>query len=197
MNKVQIAAIVLVLLLAGAGAYIVTRKAPEAAVAKPTYENPTLGYSFSYPEEYAVNAYTSEFVGVGKREGEGFLSVADVSLYEGEEYESFDAFVLDKARTLCAADGPDETINCTDVIDAKPFTAASGLTGNELYLLLAQKTFSTGETKTYSFGPVYVFPYEKEGSAFAAIFVYQPLPSFLTESHADIVGGVARSFKLR
>lgn len=201
MNTPRLLVGIAIILAAAAGIFFLTQEQDAKVETEKalTYENATYGYSFAYPEAYALKAYTNEHVSVGTPVGEGFESLTDVSLQEAfssDGYESFEAFVLERTRTLCAADGPDQTINCTDVVDQQAFASESGETGIEFHLLLAETTFSTGETKTYTYGPVYAFPYQKEGAIHAALLVYQPLPSFMEEVRADVVANVADSLSI-
>ncbi|HYE23438.1 MAG TPA: hypothetical protein VEA92_03275 [Candidatus Paceibacterota bacterium] len=199
MNTVKIVIGALIAAAVLGGIYAFSRTTPEAPIVESElrYENQTYGYSFTYPEGLTTNEYTPENISVGTREGESFTSVVDVSFQESfGEYESFEAFAIERAKTLCAADGPDQTLNCTDVVDQTAFTTVSGDTGLELYLTLAETTFSTGETDTYAFGPVYAFPYEKDGSETAVLLIYQPLPTYMETSRADAVSEVASTLSI-
>ena len=183
------------------GGYLLSRTADTSipVVPSPTYENETYGYSFSYPRDYTVKEYTGEYVSVGIEEGESFTSVADISLHESVEegvYANFDAFLLERGRTLCAADGPDQSISCTEVTKSTPFTSSAGVGGYEVYFTLEESTYSTGEVKTSTFGPVYAFDASAKtpDAEFSALLIHQPLPAFLEGEGHTAVTQIADSF---
>ena len=111
------------------------------------------------------------------------------------EYENYEEFLIDRARVLCAADSPTETINCTDVERQNTFTSASGLTGDEFYLTLTRQNLASGTTTSATFGPIYAFAISPNvpESDHAALLVYQPLATYLVQPQPNFVRSIANS----
>lgn len=166
-----------------------------------TYTNATYGYTVSYPAGSSLLEHTPEIVALGSTTPLGVDASVELALVEsgGEAgYGSLSEYVFERTRLLCAADGPDETLNCDQVLAQETFTTAQGRAGMELYLRLLHTRFSTGETIAAQFGPIYAFDMREHvpASPFAVLLIYQPLPSFMAEPHPETVRGVARSFTL-
>lgn len=165
------------------------------------FDNPTYGYSFLIPENLEVEPYTPEAVSVGTRTEGGFSSVADIAVHssgEDHEYESADAFIAERVRTLCAADGPDESIDCTEIASRTEYTSPSGMVGEELMLTLVRRTLSTGATATSSYGPVYAFTLGASAlsTQHSALLIYPPLPAYLAGVSVETVRDVAGSLTI-
>jgi hypothetical protein len=167
-----------------------------------TYTNEMYGYSIVYPDEVEVEEYTPEVISIGTRTlAGGFDSDVDVSVARsgGEGgYEDFEAFAFERSRNFCAADGPSETIHCERIESRSLFTSTTGVLGEELYLTLVHENFSTGASSTTRFGPIYAFDMSDrvEGSAFTALFIYEPLPSFIDSPDSVSVRDIAESLSL-
>lgn len=174
----------------------------EEGIALHTYTNQMYGYSIVYADDLEVEEYTPEIVSIGTGNiAGGFDSVVDISVARsgGEGgYESFEEFAFERSRNFCAADGPSETIHCDTVESRTAFTSSTGVRGHELYLTLVHENFSTGASSTTRFGPVYAFDIsdQVEGSAFSALLIYQPLPSFLGSPDAASVQAIAESLSV-
>lgn len=154
--------------------------ADPAGTARDTYRSEAFGFSFRYPAALDVQAYTPSTIAVGTETPGGFEAEVEVSVAEsGEEggYGSFNEFIFDWGRLLCAADGPGESLNCDRVERREPFTMSTGLAGEAYYFRLVRTNVVAG-TETYdTFGPVYAFNLGANvpASDFAALLVYVPL----------------------
>ena len=98
---------------------------------------------------------------------------------------SFDAFMKRQAGALCGADGPTESISCTQV-GVTPTTTANGLSGQMLNLTLVRKNLKTGTTTSTTYGPMYVFNTTEPATAdaplrYTGIFVYPALSAFIDQ----------------
>lgn len=174
---------------------------PEAEAQTATYSSSEYGFSFSYPSmEFAVREYQPEAVAVGiPRAADAFdswVNVEVVSSAGGAEYENFDAFLLERGQTLCAADGPGESIECSRLLETQPFTSEEGAEGRELYLELLWHDLEAQSTATSTFGPVYAFAMGTSTAEFMALLVYQPLPSMLAQEDPAAVEEIARTISL-
>lgn len=99
---------------------------------------------------------------------------------------------------MCAADGPNETIYCTDVTDRQPFAASTGLQGEVLYLDRIHEDRATGAQKMDRFGPVFVFNIQANvpQSDFAALAVQPPANLSATDVQSALVRSVADSVNI-
>lgn len=155
-----------------------------------TYSSAVHGFSFAVPAPFEVKEYLPEAVSVGQpAPDDGFDAVADIRLAvagEGEDYPSFEDFALGTLRNMCAADGPGETIHCTEARQRQPFVTASGLEGEVLYMERVHETFASSEKAVDGFGPVFLFDVSEEvpGDGWAALTVQPPanLPSEQVDS---------------
>ncbi len=170
--------------------------APEVPIE--TVENEPYGYRFSHSSGYSMYDHGSEYLSVGTPTEDGFESAVDLIVSENgtdTTFESFDAFALSRAQTFCAADGPGESMSCTDIMERNSFTTESGLKGEELYLTLVRTNLRDGTSVEGRFGPVFVFDISNHamGSEYAALFVYEPLYSFFENPNPDLVRDIAAS----
>lgn len=144
-------------------------------------------FSFEYPRTYAAQEYSSGVVSLGTKNGEVVVPAVEVNRYQNDPDEktpaSFDAFMKRQAGALCGADGPVESITCTQV-GVTAYTSPKGLSGAKLDLTLVRKNLKTGTTTSSTYGPLYVFnttpiPTPDAPLRYTAIFVYPALSAFL------------------
>lgn len=165
------------------------------------YASERYGFAFSWPAPYELYEYAPESIAIGMPDGEGFSSVADVRLYSAGEdigYESFDAFITETLRNMCAADGPNESISCDRVERREPFTSDHGATGEHVYLARVHRDLTTGATASEEFGPVFVFDVSENAPPleFAALVIQPPAHSATTTVNNDVVHAVAASLRV-
>jgi hypothetical protein len=167
-----------------------------------SYASPRYGFTFDVPEGYSHKEYAPESVSVGTPQGsDGFDSIADVRVYTAGEvtgYASYDGFVTETLKNMCAADGPQETIYCDAVEETQPFASASGLTGEALYLRRIHENLATKASTTDTFGPIFVFNIGANvPSQQFAVLAVEP-PANLPEDAVDMarVRAIAQSMKI-
>jgi hypothetical protein len=125
-----------------------------------TYDNPVYGFSFTYPAAYDLKEYAPALLTIGTMSGETMLDKADIEVLRFETPDpsvAYDAFVLDRLRASCAADGPEGSYSCTDIVSKDTTKTHSGATVDEYYLRSEEMTFATGETITDERGPFEAF----------------------------------------
>lgn len=144
-------------------------------------------FSFNYPRTYELKEYTSGAVSVGEEGTETYNPQVEVVRYMSDPDTalppSYDAFIKRQAQNLCAADGPTESISCSNA-QTEPFVTASGVAGQKLSLTLTRKNLQTGTTTSSTYAPLYVFnktdaPTAEDPLRYQAIFVYPALPSIV------------------
>lgn len=160
--------------------------------------NNTHGYSFLYPSEYEVYHYTPQYTAVGHGTPGGFSTRVAVELVEsggGGEYESFDEFLFERGKLLCAADGPGEITMCDQVESNESFVTSAGLSGQKLTFRLINENLKTRQKLISSFGPVYAFNVSTSTptSAISVLLVYQPLAASSTPTTRELLEDVAQS----
>ena len=143
------------------------------------------GFSAAVPEGYTLSTYENHSATIGKADDEGNVLPA-VELIVVEEsadnpfdpFDSFDLFVAAALRNSCAADGPNESIACTDILSSDQFET-SGAQGAEVTLREVHTSVggegANASTETTR-GPWYVFNITKEASpTYAVLIVRTPL----------------------
>ncbi len=163
-----------------------------------TYHNAAYSYSFTYPASLLLEEYQPNAVVVGERSGTGIVPYAEIDVMEsgGEGgYHSFEAYVFERGRTFCAADGPYESISCDRIASSEPFVTASGIKGEKVMLHLVHQNFATDTQTESEFGPVYAFDMRGRiaGSDFSALFVRPSLGTGGDGAHADLISSIAES----
>jgi len=133
-----------------------------------TYKNQQYGFTLKYPSIYKLKTF-----GRGGfdliREDRIILraSIEDdvfkIFIKESENKENlFLDFARERARVICAADGPDGSSYCGAIVSERQYTSTNGLNCLEFYLLMTREDYST-ETKHLSkVGPVHVVDISKE-----------------------------------
>ncbi len=144
-------------------------------------------FSFSYPRTFDVNEYAEGVVSVGHGNSNLFSPLVEVDRYQSDPDEklpaTFDDFMKRQAAALCGADGPKESVTCTQV-GTSAYTSKQGLVGQMLNLTLVKKNLSTGTTTNATYGPMYVFnttasSTDGDPMRYSAIFVYPSLAAFM------------------
>lgn len=182
-----------------------------------TYTSFQFHYHFDFPARYVVDPAdvksttpigTDVFdniggifgdVDIGKVTGpHAFDPVVDTWIAGADErdhYPDFLAFASDKATMLCAADGPDESIDCTKLSRSRVFTTDSGLKGYEFYLVMRTKHFRPAAASTKAVGPFYAVDLsaQRPNGRFMAVIInadiFAPHPD--REALATIVRSLA------
>ncbi|HEX7023447.1 MAG TPA: hypothetical protein VF187_01405 [Gemmatimonadales bacterium] len=166
------------------------------------YENPTVSFSFEYPDSFDVREYSPSFVAIGSEEGEAFDAVVEVGVEEGEG-ASFQDFAIERARLACAADGPNLSLQCTDVEMLQPVTTGEGREGISFYLKHVATRPGSGEVvATDGRGPFFAFELESreaEGgtnSQYEMLIVRAPVVLEPDQVNAELVRRIARSLRV-
>lgn len=155
------------------------------------------GISFAYPESLDVREYQSEFISVGHEDGEAFDSEVDVQIvrsFEGSA-DNFSDFVHEQARSFCAADGIDRSIECRDVRGEQVFQTKAGVAGITFNLDEVMTELESGEEVVSEKGPFFVINISAfdEESEFAALFVRTPSAKPEGDVDQSLVRQVAES----
>ncbi len=195
-------AAILVIVIGGALAVITyehLRPLPENTSFKTRF------FSFTYPRVYDAQEYAPGVVSVGHKKGDGLDPLIDVVRYQSDPDvatpTTFDNFMKLQAAALCGADGPVESITCTQI----GVTAVGTTTDNsiqQLNLTLVRKNLKTGTTTSSTYGPMYVFntttpPDPQNPLRYSAIFIYPSLSAFLDGTTSpQLMGQVFSSFLL-
>lgn len=171
-------------------------------------------YSFTYPRTYTAHEYSSGEVTLGTMKKDTLTPYVEVNWYrsdpESAAPKNFDEFMKRQAAALCGADGPVESITCTEV-GVTPYVNPNGEDSSMLNLTLVRKNLKSGTTTSATYGPFYVFNTSRPATSaapvqYSAVFVYPSLSAFLngTTSPAliqqvvttfKVPGGVTRTVK--
>lgn len=141
-----------------------------------TFSNEQYGYSFSYPTTLTLYQYSPEVVALGTGAGDAFSTTMEIQVAAAaadDPAADFNEFVTTSLRNYCAADGPQESIYCTDVAARTTYLTQSGLQGDELVFTRVHHAIPTNTDTTETYGPIYVFNISANvpGSAFTALIV--------------------------
>lgn len=124
------------------------------------YSNPAYGYAFELADTFDVRVYSPEHMAVGRDTEDGFSAVLEAGVFVAEEGSpaAFEDFMADRARTVCAADGPGTSLRCTEIEQRMPFETETGLTGEVFHLKHEAVDEPTGTVSAVSGrGPFFVF----------------------------------------
>lgn len=177
----------------------------------PEYTEFKTGYfSFTYPRVYDAKEYAPGVVSIGTDNDEGIDPLVEVVRYQSDPDTAlpttFDAFMKRQAAALCGADGPVESIACTQV-GVTAYTSPMGIPGQKLDLTMVRKNLKSGTTTSSTYGPIYVF--DTSGSRasstpetpfrYSAIFIYPALAAFVDTgtTSPQILDQVINSFVLK
>ncbi len=113
-------------------------------------------FSFAYPKNLDLLEYTDQDIAIGKKTENGLDAVAELKVIDDLDGVALKDAAVAQARLVCAADGPNETINCTDVESLRSFSPREDMTGYMFYLKEETTRPATGEVlKTQKKGPFY------------------------------------------
>jgi hypothetical protein len=162
-------------------------------------------FSFTYPRIYNAQEYAPGVVSIGTKNDAGLDPLVEVTRYGSDPDsalpKSFDTFMKLQAGVLCGADGPIESIACTE-IGVTPYTSPTGLSGQMLNLTLIKKNLKTGTTTNETYGPFYVFNTTNPATTdtplrYSGIFIHPSLAAFLSGTTSPaIMQGVLSTFTL-
>jgi len=201
MDRTQqlLAAILFILIFGALSFFAVKRNEKLSSSQQPdllTYASDAYGYSFEYPAGDSIEEYTPQYVTImGQTQME--VAEADVLIANtSSSYASFNDFVHSQAMLDCEADGPSGSVRCPDVASSEPYTSATGLSGDVLYL--DEVTKENGATSTAQVGPLFVFNISAnvQGSPYAALLIRPPLNATSSASN-DTIDGIMRSLSIR
>lgn len=162
------------------------------------YESDTYQFSFEAPARYDIKTYTDQSIAIGDRTSDGgFKSVSDVLVIEAgdDPYVSFGAFIESQLTLMCAADGPEASISCTDVASSEPFVAEGGLPGMKYVLTEETRILADDSVTERKAGPFYVFDVSSEnpGKGLVAVVVRVPMASSGAAEEVEVAEGIART----
>lgn len=124
-----------------------------------TYLSDQYGFLFTVADK-DIYEYTPEMIAIGHLIPDGFDADMEVNIMTSDaaaDPMSYDEFVFEVTKNMCAADGPNETIYCDQIIDQQEFTNAQGLSGTVFFQRRIHENFATGERTEGRFGPIYTF----------------------------------------
>lgn len=149
-------------------------------------------FNFSFPRVYNAEEYATGVVSIGMRSTsspDGLDPLIEITKYQSDPDTArpadFNTFMKRQASALCGADGPSESVACTEV-GITAYTSPTGISGQKLDLTLIRKNLKTGTSTTSTYGPMYVFNTSKASSTpganyrYSAIFIYPSLAAFLS-----------------
>lgn len=153
------------------------------------FDNSTFGYQLSYSEGKTLMEYSPVVASIGSGEGEEFSPEIDIQVATSnadDGYADYQNFLYKFTSNYCAADGPDESIYCTDVVSSDSFTSTSGVSGEIFYLKRIHHYFVTGEEQEGVYGPIYAFNLSANvpESLYAALLI-RPSAALLVEQISE------------
>jgi hypothetical protein len=152
-----------------------------------TYRNSKIGLEFRYPASYLLKELArpdGRPIAIGLRDAQSgprdwllWVRVEDLSEFTAVRPEDTAAVLrhtADLAQGQCAADGPESSVSCPDVLKKLRFTTAAGRVGLELYLKEVTELYGgEGEpdkTEIRTKGPVYGVDISTDSAARVLLF---------------------------
>jgi hypothetical protein len=134
-----------------------------------TYRDILMWYEFQYPEELLIKDHTGpEGYPTGstllRREGSDWIinmNVEKIADYRGirDSFEaSFEEFVVERAKSMNCADGPDGSVYVDDIAGREAFRNSHGLEVLKIMLSVVHESFAEGEKGSVERrlrGPIY------------------------------------------
>lgn len=162
------------------------------------YTNDVFGFRVAYPIDLDLREYSDRAASIGVEQGEAFAERAALTVIEsvaGDTWGSLDAFVEARTVALCAADGPDRSVYCTDFVEREEFVSEAGDAG--MRVVLNQESVVPGDNmliEQKNRGPFYIFPLrDDDPDTYAALVIHPPIAGEDGE-HAGLVARVADMF---
>ena len=164
------------LALAVLGYVVLMATGPARAGEKKTYTSARYGYSLHYPATCGLKAIAQgAFVDLSYQ-GRGLPTITVERLDETGKAERrgtpdlWRAFMVERAKLSCDADGPDGTIYCKRVEQENTWKTASGLRVIELYLRKVRVDYGPPDKLTSSVvGPIYAVNISRKGYVFGLL----------------------------
>jgi hypothetical protein len=165
-------------------------------------------FTFTYPRIYDAVEYAPGVVSIGTVTGSSTKPLVEVVRYKSDPDvalpANFETFMKRQAAALCGADGPIESISCTEV-GVTPFVSTSGVEAQKLDLTMVHKNLRSGTTTTSTYGPIYVFDTSgarasstpEDPFRYSAIFIYPSLSAYLSGTTSpQLLQSVLDTFQL-
>lgn len=204
MKKYIISTIVVVIILAVAS--IAYTFVPETSVPAQgefqsearVYENSTHGYTLEYPANLETKEYGPDNVVFGTITGETVDGIAEASIMRvtGKPGQTFSDAITEVLLNLCAADGPSTSFSCTLAEQVQPFTTASGINGQVMYLRGELTNLRTGEKTLVGKGPFFAFPLQSSATVTNTLIIHAPLHQSAEEADSQAIRLIAESLTL-
>lgn len=165
------------------------------------YRSEKYGFSFSYPEGYELTVESPEKISVGRKNIRGIDTLVEISLVKSGDdtgIQSFEEFVLDGSRELCAINHTALTFSCSridDVVRIAPFTTTLGFKGQVFYLKAEVKDNKTGKSLGKRRGPFYTFNTSlSTPNEMSFLAIYNPVTLDADDANEDLILSIAKSF---
>lgn len=157
-----------------------------------TFTNEGLGYSFDYPENFALDGDPDRALLRSRTGGDQGAVVVEFDR-RGEldgPAATFEERAVALARRLCAADGPDGAVFCTDAVADLSYLNPYRLEARELHLTMVTLARARAWTaREEVLGPVYVFDASRQTGLAGAVIVVHVRGG---DGEAPVLRGLAR-----
>lgn len=166
------------------------------------YRNDTYGYSFAYPRNGQLEAYTPQVIALASTTPQESSTVAEVSVIEASEgvsYTNFEDFLYERTRLMCAADGPEVSISCTTVQQEQRFENSAGISGVVYYLEEIHTSLRDNSISSTSVeGPFFAFDLSTTvpRQQFLALVIHPPIPLTPDAVDNELLRTIANSVEL-
>ena len=142
---------------------------------KRSYTNHQYGFTLRYPSIYTVKTFGQGGFDLTRDGSAIFRADIEDNSFKIFSQESkhpqnlFTAFAREKAKALCAADGPHGSSYCGVIESEKQYTSSNGLDYVEFYLLKTREDYSTHTRYLSRVGPVYAVDISRKERSWALI----------------------------
>ncbi len=124
-----------------------------------TYRNEKFEFEFQYPKNYFLKQVTYSFLLLREGDAEETDWLFEVSIdTEWPDEMTFEELATNRGLLRCAADGPDGSVYCNEIVRRETFMNDSGVMGYKLYLNEINERYTQSGTKVSerTRGPVFV-----------------------------------------
>ncbi|MBU0750140.1 hypothetical protein KKH15_01335 [Patescibacteria group bacterium] len=190
------------LIIVAIAGYAIWTAMPHEREARPSiYRNADYNYVLVYPSNYDLLERGRSNVVIGHRTDKGMSAIVEatgIQVRDGEQFASYDDFLMRKSREFCGADLPTITQVCTEVVSQEVYISDTNVEGVTYYLTELTTNLSTGEVTTGRAGPFYAYDLSaiNAGTQYAAV-VIRPAPGVApADVDSDLIKEVARQITL-
>jgi len=167
------------------------------------YKNEEYRFEMKYPLNYVLKEVWTDYILLRKIENEktewSISITAEHDRLGTNDFELiFKEFVKKLALNSCPADGPNESIYCTEITEIKPFANENGISGYEIYMNEITENFLSDTMSNRVKGPIFAIDTSKQTNNMvrSIFFDFDDGRKFLSkQERQEVINQIFSTFK--